>query len=1551
MSLNNYRKNPEYPDRYTRNTGWKKVLPVQGRPIQTAELIEVQSILQDNIKQGFNTLFKNGSVIKGLRTSILNIQTDNISVVISAGQIYIEGQILDVSETVLNIPSNGLYNIDVIISESIIDETVDSSLRDPIKGSFTLGTPGASRLIWDTSINFSREDDFVINGYAIAQVSNGIILQKEINPFYEVEKSVAQFVYEKSGNFCVDGFLTNYIGFDKKIGSDVSKQQELQVAVQQAKDSQQSALSNAITQQTRISNLESQLNQATINVIVDPSTYQPIIARLSAELADARLTQAQYSEDLIDSSKSLNSANTDLKNIEAIITDQQIISISPGVAYVEGYRVAINSATKLYIPQSFPTKTVENASFTYRAESSQTLRTFSINDGSDNILVPQNNYINLELKFDDINNNNSLTPELTTNKFSVEIKYKIAENTLLTTVLSNLENVLRGTAQVPDNITFTIRDEDTLNSNSEITTKTTIAGSTFLTTEEKRLILSKYIIGTRNSDTLIFKAQSSAIKPKEIIVSVVSNLHRIDTDALVNFSTGIIITPDTTPLSEELSKSTYKLGFTPVNKITRLISDLQTETTLIRSEDGIDSINNEDTVLSIDSVEYQSKPGAPIVSYSSPLDFKLNRNKIEWELTRVGSIPKAGTSYRIKYTYTEVLVPEVDYILDRTTDSIKFIGRTPKINGRFDVDYSYFLSKAGVVTLDKDGQLGFSLSAASKNPIVPSVSEDKLPIASFIINSKDLILQQLDCKRQTVKDLYNLSEDIRVNKENNESLKLDLQTLKNAVTNPNQNEVIGIYSTTLNNLNKIDTVKTTAAFIPGIQAATSGFFSTELDLRIIQDNSLNKLKNPTNEIEYITIPFTEKLLFKQSRATKILEVKPKSKSIKDRANIYISEQVIFKNQGVKNTQYLRKNVLDENDDIILDENGDPVTEVVAKDYFKLPKLTSCDPLTKKGILFSSENEDSDIVQDIQSNIRSTIGTTARAISESIQKGTPTTLNTINSNDLLLEAFDNVFTRQIELDVTIDNLANLETGITILIDGTSLNIDPVKVYTGSYNSLTSTLQASRYGTLNLKVQIPENILTGTHTIEIYKKDRVYGKTNFYVFNNLLNQLVITPVKNWNAQPITVSSNYQMPLTKVDVFSEEIRIAGIDPIISNPEINGTANLFNNKELEFPLRYNTVNQTFVPTQNYFLTSAEFKVYSQPTDNNDTKLNLYLTSTKNNIPVKDKLSKAYIRPEQIQNTIVDLGAEGEYSKFTFRDLPLLNKNKKYNLALEANSASDSGIGYELYSAVVDEPDLASNTIVGNQLYLDGDLLTTTDGITLYQEDKEDLTFNLYRAEFENSHTIDLGAYSISLTNDPTQTSNVINYFCLNTRDIVPEGTDIIYKYSLSPARTDKIPFKPNSTICLNTSIPTIYLEAELMTNFTNIAPQLLVKGSSVSLYTVKKDTEVISNQITYPEAYKDVNITLQTIQPAGTEIKVYYSPTQGYDYEGKEWIELTLDESKTFVVNNALQLYEVSYTISEDDLFYYDNVERVLFRYKIELTANNGLTPIVRNITSTVS
>lgn len=1526
MTLNSYKNNPDYPDRYTRNKQWTKVLPVQGRPIQTAELIEVQSILQDNIKQGLNTVYKNGSVVKGLRVSI-NSFSNTLSLLISSGQIYIEGQILDVSESVINVPSEGLYNINVSVSESIIDETIDPSLRDPIKGAFTIGTPGASRLVWTTSINFSREGEFVVNSYSIAQVNNGIILQKDSNPFYQVEKSLAQFVYEKNGNFCVEGFEPNYIGFDKKVGSDISKQEELQSLVQQTQDEQQRALSNATTLQTRISNLESQLNQANLNSIVDKATYQPIIARLTNELIDARLIQAQYSEDLIDTSKALQAASSDLKNIEALITDQQIVAISPGIAYVEGYRIAINSAAKLYIPQSFPTKTVENASFTYRAESSQSLRTFSLRTEGQDIINFENTYTTIELTFDDINNNVSITPEINTNKFSVEVVYNITQNSNLLSTLTNLQNILRGTASIPTNCSIKLKDEEQLLS-PEILTKTTLNGTSVLTAEEKRNILSKYIETTLAVDTLVFKATSFTLKPTDISITSISKIYNSSTNNLLNFTSNLLINPTTGSLSEELSKSTYKLGFSPVNKITRLTSDLQIEASIIRSQSGIDPIQNEDSVLSIDSIEYQEFPGGPIITYSSPLDYKLTRNNVEWELTRSNVIPKAGSSYRIKYTYTEVLVQDVDYVLDRNTDSIIFIGRTPKIDGRFNVDYSYFLSKAGVITLDKNGNFGFSLSAAAKNPVVPSISKDKLSLATFIVNSKNIELKKSDCKRQTVKDLYDLAQDINTNKENNESLKLDLETLQNVVVN-SEEEPIGIFSTTFNNLSKINTLKSTVAFIPGIQAATNGFHHTELNITVLNNGQPNQLRNPTNEIEYVTIPFTEVLLLNQPRATTTIEVKPLDKSIKSRANLYISEKIIFKNQGKKSKKYSTIN------DLINPSNPPTIVET---DEFTMPNLTSCDPLTKQGLLFSSNNSDSNLVQSIQANIRSTMGNIANTISSDIQKGTPTTISNLNSNTLLQDAYNNVYTKEIEIDVFIDNLPSNEKEISLLLDGSTLKIESNKVLVGAVNNLNFGINANIEGRAVFKIKLPENILTGTHTLELIKPNRVYAKTNFYVYNTLLNQIVITPVKNWNAQPLSVSACDTVPLNKLDVYSEDLRLLGID---------SNASSLTTKEVEFPLRHKHTNQTFVLPQTNFLTSLELKINKAPKAENDSSLQVYLTSSNEIVPIKDLLATS--KSTNLVETTISNSVEGEYSKFKFNSLPLLSKNTKYNIALETISPKNLPVGYEVYTAIIDDENIVDNSIVGNQLYLEGDLFTSVDGTTLHQKEKESLTYKLYGAEFNQNYTLDLGSFSV-LSGSNT-TDSTINYFCLNTRDIIPEGTDVIYKYSLDESRSNKISFKPNSTICLNNEVNVIYLEAELITNFKNVAPQVLVKGSTVSLYTVKNTSELISKQVKYPEAYKSISITLQNIKPAGTDIKVFYSPGNGYDFEGPEWIELTLDSSKTSVVNTALQLYQSTYSKVENSQFYYSTVNRTDFKYKIVLFSKDGLTPLVRNITTIVS
>jgi len=1497
MTLNSYRNNPEYPDRYTRSKNWAKILPVKGRPVQAAELTEIQSIVQDNLKQGFDTIFRSGAPIKGLRVTVASRDITSVTVSISSGQIYIEGLILDVQGTNLTIPIDNIYDISISVTESIITEDDDSSLRDPVRGAFVLGTPGASRLTWTTSINFSSENNIQANSFAIAQIVNGIVIQKDLNPFYEVEKLMSSFIFERSGNFCVNGLITSSLGLQRRSSANITKFEQLQTDVTSATNEQQLALSNAVSFQQLVNTITQQVQEAQIQASISPTaTNNATLSNLQNQLSDAQNNFNNFSNELVAAQINLDNTQNTLRNAETLLTDQQILSVSPGVSYIEGYRVALNSPSRLFIPQSLPTASVEAATFTFRGVVSQSLRQFSMSSGSSTIQTTDQ-YTSLEVNLTDIQVNANASTILSTNSFDVEILYKINDVTILSDIISTFISDINSLTTINPDITYTLRDSEAIG-NPEITLD--INGNT-ITQQVIKELLNNYVnISAPTTNSLLFSATNFTLDATNIIVDTSSKLYNKIDDVLVNGISNLLVNINNQTLSQPVSNSTYQLGFRPVIKVNRLVATLRTTQTVIRSQNDLSDTLTDDSVVQILDVR-QTQIGTNNVTIFSPANYILvNQSQIQW---RPGTVqPSTGTSYQVTFTYTEPLVQNTDYILNSSTDTIEFIGQTPAPNTAFTVDYTYSLAKAGVVTINKDGRVNYLLSAAARNPVIPTVPDSRLGIASFTLYSNRIEINQLDCRRQTVEDLYNLSERIRLNTKNNQQLKLDIRTLNQAVALGD--DPIGVYTDAITDVSKIDTDLTNASIVPGVQGYMTDYNYEEDDIvTLTNGTTATVVKNELGIDSYAMLPYTEVLFLNQPRSTKTAEVTVFPTTINKRARLYSDSTYIFRNLGSSN-------------------------------------VSPCDPITRAGNFFTAQIDNREFIQDIVTNVRTIIGPYGQQVMDSLQTGLPITVaNTQNQDDFIVKAFNDIKAADLSINLHAEGLPAGIPGFKLFLNGDAYTDYVLIAGTGASYSINpnSTLLGFNKvlgidgftiktdGTVDLRINLPNNLPTGTHTIEIKQEGRGYCKTNIHVFNNLMTHMTLTPLRAWNAIPISTSSSIYQPTFPSDVFSEDLSRLGIDPSLSVEIIDNTVSINETIEASYPDKHFTVNQTFVPSEDYFLTSVNLKIASQPTGNED---DMYVALTDANTDIPLKQIRSIATASSYTTTTLAFNNSGVYTKFTFDTPQQLIKDKKYNLGLESYLPQNQSDNFFVYSAVADNIDISTNSIIGEQLFLDGDMFLSPDGSSLNIADKEDLTMELYRADFQDQAVVNLGLYTGI---KPT------NFFCLNTRDIVPIGTDIIYEYKPAGSTNSYIAFKPNSVVCLNSPLAGIEIQARLLSNFSNISPMLLLNKSSISLYNNLGFSSVISKPIIWPSIYFKVTITIDYIQPAGTDIKVYYSPTRGFAWENPEWIELDEQPSSTILLDQDLQIY-----LAE---------ERRRFRWRIDLTGDvNNISPIIKNVQSYV-
>lgn len=111
------------------------------------------------------------------------------------------------NSTVIN--DNPSYKIGIEFTETVLDETDDSSLLDPAQGSFNYQAPGATRFQLATTLSkrtldSSDESSF----FEVIRLVEGVKTKEIDYPLYsEIEKTLARRTYDESGNYTVDPFV------------------------------------------------------------------------------------------------------------------------------------------------------------------------------------------------------------------------------------------------------------------------------------------------------------------------------------------------------------------------------------------------------------------------------------------------------------------------------------------------------------------------------------------------------------------------------------------------------------------------------------------------------------------------------------------------------------------------------------------------------------------------------------------------------------------------------------------------------------------------------------------------------------------------------------------------------------------------------------------------------------------------------------------------------------------------------------------------------------------------------------------------------------------------------------------------------------------------------------------------------------------------------------------------------------------------------------------------------------------------------------------------
>jgi hypothetical protein len=178
---------------------------VPGRYLQARELTQIGRLLQLQLRDLGTAIFKQGAIIEGCQLTV----AENTAT-ITAGKIYYNGLILPVPETSLTITRNGTEIIGVNITESLVTEEEDPSLRDPYPAGRSFNRPGMHRVKITTQVVLDPNPQL-----KLYELKDGVPqITRTPTEFSEIINLLARRTYDESENYLVNGLEVSHFPRD-----------------------------------------------------------------------------------------------------------------------------------------------------------------------------------------------------------------------------------------------------------------------------------------------------------------------------------------------------------------------------------------------------------------------------------------------------------------------------------------------------------------------------------------------------------------------------------------------------------------------------------------------------------------------------------------------------------------------------------------------------------------------------------------------------------------------------------------------------------------------------------------------------------------------------------------------------------------------------------------------------------------------------------------------------------------------------------------------------------------------------------------------------------------------------------------------------------------------------------------------------------------------------------------------------------------------------------------------------------------------------------------
>jgi hypothetical protein len=188
-----------YNDRFDPDKQRNKVLFRPDRPLQQAELNELQSIAEHNLRRLGDSIFSDGAMQTGMSFSVDEAAG---TITVENGLVYLAGKVRQFKKQTIPFTGTGNEKIGVKLDQVIVTSNEDPNLLDQTQGVDSYLSPGADRL--EERVVLTNNDS---SAPTIYEFNDGALFVQPDRPeFSLINDILAQRTYEESGSYQVEGF-------------------------------------------------------------------------------------------------------------------------------------------------------------------------------------------------------------------------------------------------------------------------------------------------------------------------------------------------------------------------------------------------------------------------------------------------------------------------------------------------------------------------------------------------------------------------------------------------------------------------------------------------------------------------------------------------------------------------------------------------------------------------------------------------------------------------------------------------------------------------------------------------------------------------------------------------------------------------------------------------------------------------------------------------------------------------------------------------------------------------------------------------------------------------------------------------------------------------------------------------------------------------------------------------------------------------------------------------------------------------------------------------